>query len=494
MLTPKNFLFNAAGIALPLLAALISIPLLIGNIGLPRFGMFSLLVAAIGYVSMLDLGLATAVTYKLSSLVLKQGSDEFILVIIKSSLTAVLIVGVILASGVFYAAEPVARLIAGSSTYLIEEITSSLKIFAFSVPAIFVTSLATGILSAYGRFDEINKVKIPIGILSYLGPAVVSIWIQNLTAAAIILLIVRVSAALIHAYQCRRLFSTLFSANLLFSISVLKSLFHFGGWLTISNVVGPLMVYLDRFYIGLVGTVEDVGRYVTPYEVAMKLLLIPAAVLPVLFPVFVSNWEKPNKDSGRLTVVAAACSAIGCAFPAAVLAIFAPEILQVWLGSLLPSECAVVLQILAGGVFVNTVALVFFTQVQSVGRTDLIAKIHLSELLVYFFLLWFLTQQFGIIGAALAWTIRVLVDGGLLCWVAGVRLTESQRRACWVIYGGTAAFAIALGGLSLVEVWTQRVVVLFFPIAVAWLYRKDLQLFLASQPVEQIFVKDEWKS
>lgn len=494
MINRKNFLFNAAGIALPLVMALISIPLLISNIGLPRFGVLSLMLAAIGYVSLLDMGLGSAVTYKLSSLIPEKGSCESALLIIRSSLTAVLAVGVIFAVIIFYAAELVANKMSGPSVYLTDEIFWSLRVFAFSIPVIFVTSLLTGILSAYGRFDEINKVKIPVGIFSYLGPAVVSIWMQNLTCAIVVLLVVRVSAALVHTYQCNRLFPTLFNAFPVFSLSVLRPLFHFGGWLTLSNIISPVMVYMDRFYIGAIRSVEDVARYVTPYEVATKLSLIPAAVLPVLFPVFVSNWAKPNENSGHLTVVVASWAAIGCAFPAALLAIFAPQILQMWLGSYFPSESAIVLQILAGGVFANCVALVFFIQVQSFGRTDIIAKIHLSELLGYLFILWFLTQRFGIIGAALAWNIRVLIDGGLFCWVACARLTESQRRICWVIYTGSVAFAIALGALSLLDSWMQRTIVLVFPMVLAWFYRANFFLLLAGKSLEQIFITDEQAS
>lgn len=483
-------MFNAAGIAFPLVAALVSIPLLLNNIGLARFGVLSILLAAIGYVSLLDMGLGSAVTYKLSSLVQNKRSDESILAIIRSSLTVVLVIGMILAVSIFCAAEIVANLMNRSLTNLIEETVWSVRIFTLAIPAIFVTSLLTGVLSAYGRFDEINKVRIPMGVLSYLGPAVASVWIPNLTCAIVILLAVRVSAAVAHIYQCHRFLPTLLNSFPVLSVPALRPLFHFGGWLTISNIVGPVMIYLDRFYIGAIRSIEDVARYVTPYEVATKLSLIPAAVLPVLFPVFVSNWAKPNKNSGRLTVVVAAWAAIGCAFPAALLAIFAPQLLRMWLGSYLPSESAIVLQILAGGVFANCVALVFFIQVQSFGRTDVIAKIHLSELFGYLILLWLLTHRFGIIGAALAWTIRVLVDGGLFCWIACVRLTEDQRRRCWVIYVGSVAFAIGLGALSLLDSWAHRTIVLLFPMVLAWFYRTDCTLLLAGKSLEQIFVPE----
>ena len=44
------------------------------------------------------------------------------------------------------------------------------------------------------------------------------------------------------------------------------------------------------------------------------------------------------------------------------------------------------------------------------GRPDLTAKLHLAELPVYFIGLWVLIDHFGIVGAAVAWMIRAVVD------------------------------------------------------------------------------------
>ncbi len=51
---------------------------------------------------------------------------------------------------------------------------------------------------------------------------------------------------------------------------------------------------------------------------------------------------------------------------------------------------------------------------QSVGRSDLTAKLHLLELPVYLFLIWYLANNFGIAGVAIAWTVRVGFDAFIL--------------------------------------------------------------------------------
>jgi O-antigen/teichoic acid export membrane protein len=55
--------------------------------------------------------------------------------------------------------------------------------------------------------------------------------------------------------------------------------------------------------------------------------------------------------------------------------------------------------------------------VQGIGRPDLTAKLHLIELPLYLLLLILLLNFFGTVGAALAWTGRVVIDTlVLLAW------------------------------------------------------------------------------
>jgi O-antigen/teichoic acid export membrane protein len=51
------------------------------------------------------------------------------------------------------------------------------------------------------------------------------------------------------------------------------------------------------------------------------------------------------------------------------------------------------------------------------GRPELSAKLHLVELPLYLTALWAGIHYFGILGAAVAWTGRMVVDGMVLFWI-----------------------------------------------------------------------------
>lgn len=94
--------------------------------------------------------------------------------------------------------------------------------------------------------------------------------------------------------------------------------------------------------------------------------------------------------------------------------LFAKEILQIWLGTDFAIKSTTALQILALGVLVNSLAHIPFALLRGAGRPDLPAKFHLLELPLYIGVAWLLISQWGIAGAAAAWTLRGALDAFLL--------------------------------------------------------------------------------
>ena len=112
------------------------------------------------------------------------------------------------------------------------------------------------------------------------------------------------------------------------------------------------------------------------------------------------------------------------AAPLAVVFVFAPELLRVWLGADYAAQSGTALRILAIGVFTNALAHPLFISLYAKNRPDLPAKFHLIELAIHVPLTIALIRAFGIAGAAAAWTTRVTLDTCLLLWATS-RTAES---------------------------------------------------------------------
>src|SRR5205814_9252816 len=113
---------------------------------------------------------------------------------------------------------------------------------------------------------------IPMVVATFLVPLLVLPFTTSLTALIGSLVLARVIFFVVYFVLALREMPVL-SHRFVFNRSTLRPLFSFGGWMTVSNVVSPIMVYVDRFLIGSILSIVAVAYYATPYEVATKLLI-----------------------------------------------------------------------------------------------------------------------------------------------------------------------------------------------------------------------------
>jgi O-antigen/teichoic acid export membrane protein len=148
--------------------------------------------------------------------------------------------------------------------------------------------------------------------------------------------------------------------------------------------------------------------------VVTKLLIIPGSLVAVMFPAFSTSFEHDRKRTATLYSRCVKYVFL-ILFPAVLLIVgLARSGLTLWLGADFAQHSFRVLQWLAVGVFINSLAHIPFALVQGVGRPDLTAKLHLIELPAYLLTLWWLISARGVEGAAIAWTARAGVDALVL--------------------------------------------------------------------------------
>ncbi len=95
--------------------------------------------------------------------------------------------------------------------------------------------------------------------------------------------------------------------------------------------------------------------------------------------------------------------------------------MNLWMGPEFAADSAPVLEVVLMGAWINGIAFIPYGLLQGQGRPDVIAKLHALEVVPYVILLWFMLHRFGILGAAVAWSIRVAVDALFLLALAGFR-------------------------------------------------------------------------
>ncbi len=410
----RNALLNLAGHAAPLLAALLLVPMLVSRLDAESFGFLALAWALVGYFSLFDLGLGRA----LSRLVAERRgtpAEAGLPVLSRTALTLTLALGAAAGAALFLAAGPICESLLGLSPGLQGDARDALRVLGLSLPLVTLTAALRGLLEAGQHFGWVNAIRVPAGILTFAAPLAATLWSGSLVALAVSLVLMRVAAFAAHWMACRRLSPALLGLARPQGVAA-REMLGYGAWLTVSNVVGPLMVYIDRFVIAGLLAVSWVAYYSAPYELVTRLWLIPAALTGVLFPAMAAASPERLAALYR-TGTKAVLIAV---FPLALVAtVFAEDWLQAWLGPQFAAHGARVAQLLCLGAAVNCLAYLPFTLLQARGRADLTAKLHLAELPVYLLVLWALVGHWGIEGAAAAWALRCTADAAALFLFAG---------------------------------------------------------------------------
>jgi O-antigen/teichoic acid export membrane protein len=384
-------------------------------------GLLSLIWVLVGYLSILDLGLGQAVTKTVSE-ALHAGSVTTVTRLYSAATRIQMLMGLTgalaLALGTNYLVTRVLKV----PVELRQEARTSLYLCALAFPSVLLASSATGMLQAAQRFDVINLVQVPLGIAQFVLPLICAVWSKNLALIVGVLLASRVFAVVLLMWVVRRVITLDRQVSSWWSAES-RQLVSFGGWVTVSQVASPLMVYADRFLIGALRSIALVAYYAVPSDAILRFLIIPRSLVAAIFPVLSATRDAARQKELSLRAIRYILLLVG--FPAIILFVLAQEILTLWMGSDFAAHSTVVLQILLIGIVANCAAQVPYALIQASGRADLTARIHLIEIPVYVCLGYFMIKTLGIKGAAIVWSLRLVLESGVLLAIARRRLAVS---------------------------------------------------------------------
>jgi O-antigen/teichoic acid export membrane protein len=417
-----NSLLNAVGQGVPILVAIGSVPLLLRGLGTERTGLLTLSWSVIGYASLFDFGLGRALTQVVAERRHQQATSHDLPRVVSSALAAMLLIGCAAGMVMLVLARWAATSGLNVSPELQSETLAAARLLAIGIPIVVLTSGFRGILEGYERFDLANAVRVPTGISTFLGPVIAMPFTHSLAWAVGVLLGARVAGLVALIALVNRVAPEL-TWRTSMTRSSLGPVMRFGAWMTVSNILSPLMSSADRFFISAMISASVVAYYTAPYEMVTRLMAMMAlAVATSLFPAFARAADVAD---ARALLVRGLRLITTTFVPVIVLVIaLAPTILRLWLGSAFARESSTVLRILAVGILMNGFAQAPFAMIQARGRADLTAKIHLAELPFYVTSVLYLIRVRGIEGAAIAWTLRVSVEAVVLFVVARYMLDE----------------------------------------------------------------------
>ena len=446
----RNTILNFLGLAFPYLVGFVTIPFVIRGLGTDRFGILSLVWIIFGYFTLFDLGLGRATT-KFAAEALGKGESHKVAGYIWT--TAILQLSLAVIAAVFFllAIPLLTTKILHIPAGFVDEAQKTFFMVAISLPINFAMNAFRGALEAGQRFDLVNLVKVPANVLFYVLPLVGLMMGMKLPGIVLLLVLSRAAALVAWFVLCLKVFPGLRAVPTI-EKAYLKPLFSFSIWITLSSIVNSIVSTLDRLMIGAILTVKAVSYYSAPYEVTLRLGILPGSFALMLFPAFSSLSSAEHKQKLDSLYFKATKYLLISAGPLLILMVsYARPFLRLWLGQEFAQNSTLVLQFLALGFLFLSLRTVPFNHLLGIGRAKTVTMLQVIELVFFAGLAWLLISKWGIQGAALASGIRMLVITGLFFWVSfkaeklhPSRIGERQFvLATIILMGGLAAFFLS---------------------------------------------------
>ncbi|MGO9086139.1 MAG: flippase [Candidatus Sulfotelmatobacter sp.] len=438
----------------------VAMPKLVHYLGETSFGLFSIAWVSIGYLTFLDVGVNRAAT-KFISEHLAEGDHDSAARIVRTGIVANVSIGT--AAGVVIAllSPFLVHSLFRISGALEGQARSTFYAVSLAVPVLLVQGVFRAALSSFQRFGWINGVDalatgtqwLAAGILAWKGHGVALVVFSTV--------LVRMGGTIAYGVVLFRLLPNLQLFQMR-NLHGLSKLLRFGSWVTVSQLVSPLLVYLDRVLIASFVSLGAVTLYTVPFEAMTRLRIIPSALVGTLYPAFSERGSEDQRHSLERLYERSVRYLVLVLLPGTLyLLVLGPDLLALWMGASFAQQTATILRILVLGVLLNGVAFVPYALLQALGRPDLTGKLHLLELPVYVAMCLWMIPRWGIAGAALASTVRFTLDAVLLFWAAG-RYCRCSLRGFWatifpsnLMLGGVLGLALLAITIFVRDSWPR---------------------------------------
>lgn len=405
----RNVALNVLGTVVPLLVAVVTVPLYLQSIGPTRYGILALVWLFAGYFSLLDFGISRATV----NLIAKAGPADRLgqTRILWSALWINLAMGAIGMGLAYPLAHSLFGLVKFDDPQIRQELVQAIPWLCLTVPVTLVSAVLQGGLEARERFDLANLLGVLGGLATQVLPVLVAYQIDvRLDYLIMAIVLARIAMLVLLVLVLRRAFPL--GAPMRWDRGAVRSLIAFGSWASVSGIISPLLDALDRFVIGAKLSAADVALYAVPFSIADKLRIVPRALARAAYPRMSSL---PPQEAAQLYRQLMGGS-LRLMTPLVLMMIVAcKHLLQLWIGADPHSISGAIAIVLLCGAWCNSIAMIPFVYLQARGRPNVTAKIHLLEFIPFVLFLFAMVAAFGVVGAAIAWAGRMLLDCILLC-------------------------------------------------------------------------------
>jgi O-antigen/teichoic acid export membrane protein len=198
-----------------------------------------------------------------------------------------------------------------------------------------------------------------------------------------------------------------------------RPLLKFGSGLLIAMFASILLVNVEKFFLVRYVSVQSLAHYSVAFTFANIATMFSFAMTQSLVPAFSQMLESEKRaEFDALFARSIRLNLIWILPSVMFMFVVAKPFFTVWAGAEFGVASSPPFYVLLFGLVFNLLAYIPYSTIMASGRTDVLAKLYWIELILYILAAAWLVNSYQIIGAAAAWSLRVIIDAFLIIRLA----------------------------------------------------------------------------
>jgi O-antigen/teichoic acid export membrane protein len=468
----KNISANYIGVIGMMVIAFFLSPFLVKNLGDSRFGIWTILSALTGYMSLLDLGIASAVTRYVARHN-RRNEHEVVNSYINSALFlfVMISIGLVAFSSVF--ATQLVSLFSIDTSYS-DTVRILIIIVSFDVSLFVIAGVYRGAFGGLQRFEIINAARLTSATTKAILYYVVVTRGEGLVAMAYVSLAANAGVLVFYTFVLKRLYSGLqFSKKYVQKESV-KNIFDFGKFVFLTMITNQLLNFSGTLLAGIFLSATAVTYYSFPWLLSAHSKRLTLAISQTFTPAFSAlDAVRADDDSSDLyksyihgTRVMLVFSTLLCVGMLSMGADF----IKIWIGESYAEVAAPLIIFLFVTFYFDAPHMIGVSLLQAMAQNKRYAQATMVVAVISLASSIFFLKIYGLVGIVIGASIPQVIFYGLLSpWYLSRYIFKRPLVEYWLsTHLRTAAPAVALyfslaGAKS---VWPPNSFLILFSIAI----------------------------
>jgi len=443
--TKRNIIANFAGQGWSAFVQVAFVPVYVHLLGIEGYGLIGFFATLQAALQVFDLGISGTMNRELARLTAIPSRANEACTLARTFEVLYWAIGCMIAAGVFLSAPLIAHHWVKVENTPITTVVGAVRIMAILAGLQFPVTLYHGGLMGLQRQTAYNAIKVFTATLAGAGAAAIVAFVsQTVTAFFAWQLFVAL-------LQVSILWRTLWShlphsdRDIRFRLSALREVWRFAAGMTAVSVSGMAAGQMDKILLSKLLSLSNFGYYSIASLAANLLFILSNPVYYALFPRFATYFAQDD-TAGVDALYRKGTELIAVlVFPvAAVLAVFAPQVITLWTRSPATARAvAPLLRLLLIGTAAHGLRNLLGALQYAYGWTSIGMKLNAALLALLVPALLLLTPRYGPAYAAGSWSLAVVI-----VWAVGVVITHrrilSLRPSTWALIDIIPPFVVSV--------------------------------------------------